>query len=277
MVKCRIEQPIGVFDSGVGGLTVLKALKQRLPFEDFLYLGDTARLPYGTKSAQSISRYALQAATLLVRQGIKLLVIACNTASSVALPALHELFQPLPIIGVIDPGAERSCRASISGDIAVIATEGTVRQGAYKEAICRIRPDASVVSIACPLFVALAEEGWIDGPLVEGIIARYLEPLLINPEPHKIDCLVLGCTHFPVLSGAIRNVIGSNILLVDSADTTAVAVENELGREGLLQASGKKEGIVRFFATDGADRFARVGGIFLGRSISPAEVEIVDL
>ena len=135
MVTGNIEQPIGVFDSGVGGLTVLKALKHRLPFEDFLYLGDTARLPYGTKSAQSITRYALQAAKLLVERHIKLLVIACNTASSVALPALHQLFQPLPIIGVIAPGASASCKASVSGGIAVIATESTVRQGAYHDAI----------------------------------------------------------------------------------------------------------------------------------------------
>jgi glutamate racemase len=277
MVRGSIEQPIGVFDSGVGGLTVLKALKKRLPFEDFLYLGDTARLPYGTKSAQSITRYALQATRLLVRRRIKLLVIACNTASAVALPALHELFHPLPIIGVIGPGADASCKASVSGGIAVIATESTVRQGAYNEAICRIRADASVVSIACPLFVALAEEGWVDGPLVEGIIARYLQPLLVSPKPHNIDCLVLGCTHFPVLSGAIRNVVGSEIVLVDSADTTAVAVVKELRGKGLLRDSSKEHGTVRFFATDGAERFARVGGIFLGKSISSAEVEIVDL
>ncbi|MDY0038673.1 MAG: glutamate racemase [Desulforhabdus sp.] len=277
MVGARIEQPIGVFDSGVGGLTVLKALQRRLPLEDFLYLGDTARLPYGTKSAQSITRYALQAATLLVRQPVKLLVIACNTASSVALPALHELFHPLPIIGVIGPGAEASCKASVSGAIAVIATESTVRQGAYNDAISRIRPDASVISVACPLFVALAEEGWVDGPLVEGIIARYLQPLLIIPKPHRIDCLVLGCTHFPVLSEAIANVVGSEIALVDSAETTAVAVEDKLRSEGLLHDSGRKAGSVHFFATDGADRFARVGGIFLDKPISPADVEIVDL
>ena len=132
-------------------------------------------------------------------------------------------------------------------------------------------------SIACPLFVALAEEGWVDGPLVEGIIAQYLQPLLTTPKPQNIDCLVLGCTHFPVLSGAIRNVVGTEIVLVDSADTTAVAVENELSNQQLLQAARKNHGTVRFFATDGAERFARVGGIFRGKSISPAEVEIVDL
>ncbi len=272
-----IEQPIGVFDSGVGGLTVLKALREELPFEDFLYLGDTARLPYGTKSAHSVTRYALQAAKLLVDRRVKLLVIACNTASAIALPSLLELFHPLPIIGVIAPGAGVACQTSVSGKIAVIATESTVRQGAYYKAISCIRPDVSVVSIACPLFVALAEEGWIGGPLVEGIIAHYLDPLLKSPSTQKIDCLVLGCTHFPVLAASIRNVVGPDIALVDSACTTATAVEHELRIRKLLRETQRGDGKVRFFATDGADRFARVSGIFLGKPILESDVEIVDL
>lgn len=277
MINDSIEQPIGVFDSGVGGLTVLKALLERLPFEDFLYLGDTARLPYGTKSAHSVTRYALQAARLLVEGSVKLLVIACNTASAIALPALLEHFHPLPIIGVIIPGADSACKASTTGKIAVIATESTVRQGAYHQAIANLRPDVSVVSIACPLFVALAEEGWIGGPLVEGIIAHYLEPLLNRSGTQKIDCLVLGCTHFPVLASSIRNVIGPDIALVDSACTTATAVESELRIRNLLRETRSGEGKVRFFATDGADRFARVSAVFLGKAIRESDVAIVDL
>ena len=277
MISDPIGRPIGVFDSGVGGLTVLKALRERMPFEDFLYLGDTARLPYGTKSAQSVARYALQAASLLVERSIKLLVVACNTASAIALPALLQHFNPLPIIGVIIPGADSACKASTTGKIAVIATESTVRHGAYQQAIASLRPDASVVSIACPLFVALAEEGWVAGHLVEGIIAHYLESLLNDPGTQKIDCLVLGCTHFPVLASSIRNVVGPDIALVDSARTTATAVENELRAKMLLRKARNGDGKVRFFATDGADRFARVSAIFLGKAIAESDVEIVDL
>jgi len=276
-VNDPIEQPIGVFDSGVGGLTVLKALREKLPFEDFLYLGDTARLPYGTKSAHSVTRYALQAAKLLVDRRVKILIVACNTASAIALPSLLELFHPLPIIGVIAPGADVACQTSVSGKIAVIATESTVRQGAYHKAISCIRPEVSVVSIACPLFVALAEEGWIGGPLVEGIIAHYLDPLLKSPSAQKIDCLVLGCTHFPVLASSIRNVVGPDIALVDSARTTATAVKHELRIRKLLRETQRGDGKVRFFATDGADRFARVSEIFLGKPILESDVEIVDL
>ena len=161
------QLPIGVFDSGIGGLTVLRALRRALPKESFIYLGDTARLPYGTKSAASVLRYSLQASELLVTRGIKCLVIACNTAAAVSIEILTERFAPLPVIGVIAPGAEAGCRASRSGHIAVLATEGTVRGGAYQRAIAGIRPAATVVAQACSLFVALAEEGWTEGPIVE--------------------------------------------------------------------------------------------------------------
>ena len=167
--------PIGVFDSGVGGLTVLRALLERLPGEDFVYLGDTARLPYGTKSPGSIRQYSLQAARLLHERGVKCLVVACNTATAVALDALTQEFAPVPVIGVIEPGAAAACRATHSGRIAVLATESTVRGGAYQAEIARRRPGAVVIARACPLFVALAEEGWTDGPIVEGVIHRYLD------------------------------------------------------------------------------------------------------
>lgn len=277
MVREQSAQPIGVFDSGVGGLTVLKAIRRLLPTEDFIYLGDTARLPYGTKSPQSITRYALQSARQLIARRIKLLVVACNTASAVALEELEKEFQPTSIIGVIKPGATASSKASASGRICVVATESTVRQGAYEAEIKRVRPAAAVVSIACPLFVALAEEGWVNGPLVEGIIERYLGPAFSSADSTKPDCLVLGCTHFPVLANSIRQVLGPGIVLVDSAETTAAAVARELASRGLQCDRSRGQGSVTFLATDGADRFARVGSLFLGEPLSPSDVEIVDL
>jgi len=271
----RTSQAIGVFDSGVGGLTVLRALREALPKEDFLYLGDTARLPYGTKSPASVTRYALQAGQLLTQRQIKLLVVACNTASAVALPALARAWAPLPVIGVIEAGARASCEASPSGRIGVLATESTVQGGAYVRAIHACRNDAQVRQNACPLFVALAEEGWLEGELVEGIIAHALAPLLKDGPDSSPDCLVLGCTHYPVLAPAIARVAGKDMTLVDSARTTAADVSALLSRDGLANSSGS--GQVHFMATDGTARFARVGSIFMGRHISEDEVELVDL
>ena len=183
--QCGQDQlPIGLFDSGVGGLTVLDAMRRLMPGEDYLFLGDTARVPYGAKSQKTIVRYSLQAAAKLIGQRIKLLVIACNTATAAALPALRETWPDMPIIGVIEPGSRAACEASPSGDIAVIATESTIRSGAYAEAILRRRPEAQVRSLACPLFVPLAEEGWFDGPIAEGVVSRYLERCLRSlPRP----------------------------------------------------------------------------------------------
>jgi len=269
-----LNAPIGVFDSGVGGLTVLRELRRCLPHEDFVYLGDTARLPYGTKSAGSIRQYSLQAARLLHERGVKCLVVACNTASAVALDALAAEFAPTPVLGVLEPGAAAACRATRSGRIAVLATESTVRGGAYQAAIARLRPDAVVTARACPLFVALAEEGWTEGPIVEGVIHRYLDEVFAaNPAP---DTLVLGCTHFPVLAPALRKVLGEDVAIVDSAATTAAALAAALDRHGLRRPGGAA-GRVELLATDGPDRFARVGAVFLGQPLAPAAVEIVDL
>jgi glutamate racemase len=268
--------PIGVFDSGVGGLTVLRALTRRLPAEDFVYLGDTARLPYGTKSPDSIRRYALQAAGLLRARGVKCLVVACNTATAVALDALMREFAPVPVIGVLEPGAAAACRATRDGRIAVIATESTVRGGAYQAAIARRLPDATVRARACPLFVALAEEGWTEGPVVEAVVHCYLDDLFAAPRVPPPDTLVLGCTHFPVLAPAIRAVLGPRIAIVDSAETTAAALADVLAARA-LQAAGPGPGRVTLLATDGAERFARVGSTFLGREIAAADVELVDL
>ncbi len=263
---------IGIFDSGMGGLTVMRALKARLPGESFLYLGDTARLPYGTKSAQTVTRYAIQAARALLTHDIKLLVVACNTASAAALPTLIESLAPLPVIGVIEPGAAAAVEAAPRGPIAIIATEGTVKGGAYVRAIQAIAPNMPVVQQAAPLFVALAEEGLRSGEIARLVAERYLTPLLSTlPRPRG---LVLGCTHFPVLKDVIAQVAGSDVTIIDSAETTAKAVEAIL-RERDMMAAG--EGASRFLCTDAPGRFAHLGQIFLGEPIDPGAVTLVDL
>jgi glutamate racemase len=257
----------------MGGLTVMRALKARLPGESFVYLGDTARLPYGTKSADTVTRYAVQASAALMQHDIKLLVVACNTASAAAVPALTEALSPLPVVGVIEPGAEAAVKAAPDGPIAVIATEGTVKGGAYVRAIQAVAPHMPVVQQACPLFVALAEEGLRDGPLPELAAQRYLTPLLATmPRPRA---LVLGCTHFPVLKDTIAQVAGADVALVDSAETTAAAVERILADKKLLNKAGAQPS--RFLATDAPGRFAHLGEVFLGEPIDPGAVTLVDL
>lgn len=261
--------PIGVFDSGVGGLTVLQALRERLPHEDLVYLGDTARLPYGTKSPKSISRYATQATRHLQEQGIKALVVACNTASAVALDALRAQMAPLPVIGVVEPGATAAVAAAGGGAHLVLATEATVRLGAYSRAITSLDPAATVDEVACELLVALAEEGWTDGDIATAIIERYLDEA-----DHDADCVILGCTHFPLLRNAIAACIDATI--VDSASTTAAATAELLDVHGLGNETART-GSFRLLATDGARRFARVGGRFLGEDLSADDVTLVDL
>jgi glutamate racemase len=266
--------PIGVFDSGVGGLTVLRALRDRLPHEDFIYLGDTARLPYGTKSAESVTRYSQQAAAFLVRRGIKYLVIACNTASSVAVGVLRERYAPLPVIGVIEPGADAACAASKTGHVAVIATEGTIRGGAYQRQLALRNPQVEVATQACSLFVALAEEGWTEGAIAEGVSRQYLQDMFARDG--RIDTLLLGCTHFPVLVKALRATIPANVTIVDSAQTTAAHLAADLAVKRLA-SSATGRGAVRLLATDGPERFARVGSLFLGETFAASDVELVDL
>jgi glutamate racemase len=277
-VEAARARPIGVFDSGVGGLTVLQALLTELPAEQFTYLGDTARLPYGTKSPATVVRYALQAADALIARGVKALIIACNTASAVALPALRARHPELPVIGVVEPGAAAAVAASRNGQIAVIGTQGTVQGGAYTRAIAALRPDAQVRAVACQLFVALAEEGWTHGEVAQAVARRYLRPLFDSRPP---DTLVLGCTHFPLLLTVIREVVGPAVRIVDSAATTAQSAREQLGARGLLcdavGAAAPPEGALQFLATDGSAQFAQVGGRFLGRRIATGEVQLVDL
>lgn len=273
------ERPIGVFDSGVGGLTVLDALRRRLPDEEFVYLGDTARLPYGSKSPETVRRYARQAAGKLVARGVKLLVIACNTASAVAVEDLREAFAPLPVIGVIEPGAEAACAATQTGHVLVTGTEGTIMGGAYQRALLTRRPQLRIEAVACPLFVALAEEGWIDGPIAESVARRYLELELAGPDRTRVDTIVLGCTHFPVLREVLARVCGPGVTLVDSAETTASAVARALEHAQLRRPAAEQAACerVRFLATDAPARFARVGAVFLGHPIRVDDVELVDL
>ncbi len=272
---------IGVFDSGVGGLTVLRALRLALPARDFVYLGDTARLPYGTKSAATVVRYSLQCAALLVARGIGCLVVACNTASAAALPALRASYPRLPVFGVIEAGAAAAVSVSASQHIAVIATEGTIAGGAYQQAIQRLNPAAQVTARACSLFVGLAEEGWSEGPIAESIARRYLDPMF--RVAHPPDTLVLGCTHFPALAAAIGAVLPPSVRIVDSAATTALELRRQPA-PAIAASSGSgagavapRAGNVTWLATDGAARFARVGSIFLGEALHAAAVEVVDL
>lgn len=279
------QGPIGVFDSGVGGLTVLRALRAALPDEHFIYLGDTARLPYGTKSAETVVRYSLQCAAVLLEREIRCLVVACNTASASALGALRQRHPDLPIVGVVEPGAQAAVAASLSQHIAVIGTEGTIAGGAYESAIHRLNPAARVTARACSLFVALAEEGWTDGPIAQAVARRYLEPIFSPADVSKSpDTLVLACTHFPALERAIRSVLPAQVRIVDSAAATAAEVVRRLRgtpmhRVPLHQAPQHQpaRGGITLLATDGAQRFARVGSAFLGEPLPAASVEIVDL
>jgi len=265
----RDELPIGVFDSGIGGLTVLRQLHRRLPAEGTIYLGDTARVPYGTKSAQVVTRYALNNARLLVQRGVKLLVVACNTASAVALEALEDALD-VPVVGVIEPGARRAAAVSGSGVVGVIGTEGTITSGSYQQALARVRPDLVVQARACPLFVPLAEEGWQGHPLAEQVAREYLQGWL-RPDA---DTLILGCTHYPVLADAIARVLGTGIRLVDSASAVAAEVEKMLDNRQLRASSGATA-TREYWVTDVPERFRRVGRIFLDEEI--AGVRLVDV
>ncbi len=252
---------IGVFDSGVGGLTVVSALKRRLPHESILYLGDTARLPYGSKSPDTVRRYTRRNIDFLLERGVKAVVVACNTASALALP-LDE--PPVPTWGVIDPGAEKAAAAS-HGHVGVIATEATVRSDAYPRALRRLRPDLLIRSRACPLFVPLVEEGWHDDPIAEQVAARYLAPLL----EAGIDTLVLGCTHNPLLAPVLARVAGPTVELVDSAAAIAEVVARGLAERGL--ANHHAAPYLRLCVTDAGESFQGLAGRILGDPGVPLE------
>ncbi|MCX6583097.1 MAG: glutamate racemase [Candidatus Aminicenantes bacterium] len=263
------NKAIGVFDSGIGGLTVYKALKERLPAEKVVYLGDTARLPYGSKSAETIIHFSQDNAGFLLTRDIKIIVVACNSASSHAIPHLQDKFDKIPVLGVIEPGAEAAVENS-SGKIGVIGTTATIMSGAYERAILERKPDARIIAKDCPLFVPLVEEGWANHHVTKLVAEEYLLPL----KQAGIDSLVLGCTHYPVLKDVIAGVLGEGIRLIDSAETTARKVHTILKTLGWLSRidNGRED---EFYVTDFPDRFKKVGEIFLRRKI--ANVATVDV
>jgi len=259
------RQPIGVFDSGIGGLTVVKALIEDLPAESIIYFGDTARVPYGTKSKSTIVKFSLENVEFLLRYGVKCIVIACNTASSWALPTLRKYFK-VPLVGVIRPGALAAVRRTKNRRIGVIGTTATIHSRAYDLAIERIDASIKVFSQSCPLFVPLVEEGWLNGTVCRQVAQKYLEPL----QRQRIDTLILGCTHYPLLAPTIRQILGPQVTLVDSAQQTAAEVRGLLMGTELL-SQHRRTPRYRFFVTDESAQFNAIGQRFLGHVIGSVE------
>jgi glutamate racemase len=280
------DHPIGVFDSGIGGLTVVREILRQLPAEDVIYFGDSARVPYGGKSVETVTRFSIENTHFLLRRGIKFLVVACNTASAMALSVLQKRFE-VPMIGVIVPGAQEAVRRTKSRKIGVIGTTGTIGSLAYERAIAEIAPDCTVEGAACPLFVPLAEEGWTEGDVPLRVARTYLEPL----SKSGVDTVILGCTHYPILRPVIAEALGKGITLVDTAEATVAEVRRELEKRNLLRDTVAKDagrdsgrlgggagepgtgqaarsiGNHRFFLSDVPVRFREVGGRFLGEPI----------
>ena len=262
-------RPIGVFDSGIGGLTVTAALRRLLPAENIFYLGDTARVPYGGKSRETIERYSIEMTGLLLAEQAKIIVVACNTASALAIPRLEEMLR-VPVIGVIAPGAKASVEATRNGHVGVIGTRATIYSGAYERAIHAINPKIRVTSQSCPMLVPLIEEGWLDDPVSDLVIGRYLEKMVRA----GIDTLVLGCTHYPLLSGALKKFAGPEIQLVDSAHNCALAVKKLLARESLA-APAKNSGKLQVALTDPSPAFLRVAEEALGLEVGDVQLRTV--
>lgn len=260
-----MDRPIGVFDSGVGGLTVLRELVRALPGERYLYLGDTARVPYGTKSRETVTRYSIEIANYLItRHDIKMLVVACNTASSLSLPVLRKIYK-IPVVGMVDPCVRKAASLPARRCVGVIGTSGTIRSEAYAKALRTALPSARIVCRSCPLLVSLAEEGWVDHPVARAVVAEYLGPFREEPP----DAMILGCTHYPVLKGPIRDFLGEGTVLIDSGEEAARVVDILLS-EGGMKRDGGKPG-VSFLVTDDAESFLRVGESFFGAGMSAVE------
>jgi glutamate racemase len=269
MAPLKNAAAIGVFDSGLGGLTVLKALARRMPEESLIYFGDTARVPYGSKSPEAIARFSSEAARFLAGRGIKLLVIACNTSSAWALPAIRRAVR-IPVIGVIEPGA-RAALAAARGRVGIIGTEATVASRAYPKALRALSPRTRTASAACPLFVPLVEEGWWSGPVVSAVAARYLEPL----KRARVDALILGCTHYPYLKPVLARAMGPRVKLIDSADETAAETERALAELGLRAPRGRR-GRREFYASDAPERFRRLARRMLGPEVGKVKLHPFD-
>ncbi|MCE3045956.1 glutamate racemase [Legionella sp. 16cNR16C] len=261
--------PVGVFDSGMGGLTVLRALKSLLPRESFIYLGDTARLPYGTKSAETVQQYAVQMARLLIARRIKALVIACNTATTAALPYLQAMFTEIPVIGVVRPGAGAVVAATRNQQITVFATETTIASNAYQRLITEQLPQATISARACSVLVALAEEGMVNNAVAREALLYYLS------EFKNEDTLLLGCTHFPVFRPLLATLLPESVAVVDSAEATAYAFQKLLYSHH-LQTDSASPGNIEYLVTDSIRRFQTVGEIFLGEVLKEHHIELVD-
>ena len=263
-------QPIGVFDSGMGGLTVLKELQTAMPGESFIYLGDSARLPYGNKSASTVQQYALQASAELIKRGIKALVVACAYRLGRGITQLVEQFAPLPVFGVIEPGAQAAADSASQGSVLVLATEGTVMDGAYQRALLAANPKLTVYARACPLWVALAEQGYAEPSQESESVAQAVLAHALRGFHQQPSTVLLGCTHFPVFRERLSGLLGGNAVIVDSAQTTAKQVAAEMQRLELLRSEAGS-GEITFLATDGVERFCRVGAYFFGQAIDNAE------
>ena len=269
------DSPIGVFDSGVGGLSVLRILRERMPAENVIYLADSGRVPYGTKNAETVIRYSREAAANLAADGVKAIVIACNTATVAALDTLIAEYPDIPVIGVVEPGARIAAETTKNGRVGLVATLGTVKSGGHERIINHLRPGTIVSGIPAPLFVSLAEEGWMDGKPADAVAERYLAPVFHVPAAEKPDCLILGCTHFPFLDAAIRKAVGEDVTLIDPAAFTIDDLHAALAAKKLLRPSGR--GGYAFRTSADPERFARVGGLFLGIKLTPGDIETVQL
>ena len=258
----QASHPIGIFDSGIGGLTVFKAMRRALPREDLVYFGDTARVPYGTKSKETITKFSVENVNFLQSFDVKMVVVACNTASALSLEALQQRFA-LPVIGVIEPGAREAIRRSKNGRIGVIGTKSTIGSNAYETWLRRLEPSVKVYSSACPLFVPFVEEGWLEGDVIGKVAKAYLAPL----KNFKIDTLILGCTHYPLLSKVIQKAVGPKVRLVNSAEETAKEAAKLLSQRGLENALRSKSPEPRFYVSDESEQFRALGERFLGRPI----------
>jgi glutamate racemase len=252
---------IGVFDSGVGGLTVVKELIRQLPCENIVYFGDTARVPYGIKSKETVIRFSIENILFLLKQEVKLICVACNTASSLALPAIKKHFR-VPIVGVISPGAREAVYATRNKRIGVIGTKGTIKSRTYEFEIRQLDPQVKVTAVACPLFVPFVEEGWLSGDVVLEVARTYLKPL----KAAKVDTVILGCTHYPLLKPVIKKVLGADVTLIDSAKQVAIEVKKILGNEGLLDKG--RRGRHEFYVSDNPEWFSELAERFLGRPVA---------
>ncbi|TRZ47759.1 glutamate racemase [bacterium] len=258
-----MSKPIGVFDSGVGGLTVVKELIRQLPGEDIVYFGDTARVPYGIKSKDTVVRFSIENILFLLKQDVKLICVACNTASSLALPAIKQHFK-VPIVGVITPGVREAVYATRNKRIGVIGTRGTIKSRTYEKEIRQLDPKVKVISLACPLFVPFVEEGWLDGAVVMQVAGVYLKPL----KNAGVDTVILGCTHYPLLKPVIKKVLGAKVRLIDSAKQVAMEVKEILSADGLL--SRGRCGRQRFYVSDNPEWVTGLAKRFLGKAIKNA-------